>query len=76
VSIALSVLLHGALLAALVYGWLMFRQPPRPAPTLAIEATVVEARAVKGAGLEDLEKAPGISRTTARQLYDYFHPRG
>ena len=33
VSIALSVLLHGALLAALVYGWLMFRQPPRPAPT-------------------------------------------
>jgi colicin import membrane protein len=49
VSIALSVLLHGALLAALVYGWLMFRQPPRPAPTLAIEATVVEARAVKGA---------------------------
>ena len=34
------------------------------------------ARAVKGAALEDLEKAPGISRTTARQLYDYFHPRG
>src|ERR1700716_2635983 len=49
VSIALSVLLHGALLAALVYGWLMFRQPPRPAPTLAIEATVVDARAVRGA---------------------------
>ena len=34
------------------------------------------ARAVKGAALEDLEKAPGISRTMARQLYDYFHPRG
>ncbi len=34
------------------------------------------ARAVKGAALEDLEKAPGISRATARQLYDYFHPRG
>ncbi len=33
-------------------------------------------RAVKGAALEDLEKAPGISRTMARQLYDYFHPRG
>jgi colicin import membrane protein len=49
VSIALSVLLHGALLAALVYGWLVFRQPPRPAPTLAIEATVVEARAARGA---------------------------
>src|SRR4051794_24603445 len=34
------------------------------------------ARAVKGAGLEDLEKAPGINKTMARQLYDYFHPRG
>src|SRR5204863_8784608 len=48
VSIALSVLLHGALLAALVYGWLMFRRPPPPAPTLTIEATVVDARAVRG----------------------------
>jgi colicin import membrane protein len=48
VSITLSVLLHAALLAALVYGWLLFRQPPRPAPTLAIEATVVDARAVRG----------------------------
>ena len=34
------------------------------------------ARAVKGAALEDLEKAPGISRAMARQLYDYFHPAG
>jgi excinuclease ABC subunit C len=34
------------------------------------------ARAVKGAALEDLERAPGISKTMARQLYDYFHPRG
>ena len=49
VSITLSVLLHGALLAALVYGWLLFRRPPRPAPTLAIEATVVDGRAVRGA---------------------------
>src|SRR5690348_13515890 len=32
------------------------------------------ARSVKGAALEDLEKAPGISRAMARQLYDYFHP--
>ena len=34
------------------------------------------ARAVKGAALEDLERAPGISRSTARQLYDFFHPAG
>jgi excinuclease ABC subunit C len=34
------------------------------------------ARAVKGAALEDLERAPGISATIARQVYDHFHPRG
>ena len=34
------------------------------------------ARAVKGAALEDLEKAPGISRAMAQGIYDYFHPRG
>ena len=34
------------------------------------------ARAVKSAALEDIEKVPGISRTTARQVYDYFHPAG
>ena len=43
VSITLSVLLHTALLGALAYGWLLFRRPPRPAPTLAIEAHVVDA---------------------------------
>ena len=48
VSITLSVLLHTALLGALAYGWLMFRRPPRPAPTLAIEAHVVDARSVPG----------------------------
>jgi len=34
------------------------------------------ARAVKGAALEDLERAPGISKAMARQLHDYFHSRG
>ena len=47
-SITLSVLLHAALLGALAYGWLLFRRPPRPAPTLAIEARVVDARSVRG----------------------------
>ena len=32
------------------------------------------ARAVKGAALEDLERAPGISKAIARQVYDHFHP--
>jgi excinuclease ABC subunit C len=34
------------------------------------------ARAVKGAALEDLERAPGISKAMAQQIHDYFHPRG
>ncbi|MFL6747838.1 MAG: excinuclease ABC subunit UvrC, partial [Sphingomicrobium sp.] len=34
------------------------------------------ARAVKGAALDDLERAPGISKAMANQIYDYFHPRG
>jgi excinuclease ABC subunit C len=34
------------------------------------------ARAVKNAALEDIEKVPGISGTTARGIYDYFHPGG
>src|SRR3546814_5380194 len=33
------------------------------------------ARAVREAALEDLEKAPGISRTMARAIHDHFHVR-
>ncbi|MGB1547003.1 MAG: excinuclease ABC subunit UvrC [Alphaproteobacteria bacterium] len=31
------------------------------------------ARSVAGAGLEDLEKVEGISRTVAKKIYDHFH---
>ena len=34
------------------------------------------AKAVKSAALDDLARAPGISRATAQQLYDYFHANG
>jgi excinuclease ABC subunit C len=34
------------------------------------------ARAVKGAALEDLLKAPGINRATAEAVHEYFHPKG
>jgi excinuclease ABC subunit C len=34
------------------------------------------AKAVRGAALEDLQKAPGVSATMARAIYDYFHPAG
>src|SRR4029079_12439484 len=33
------------------------------------------ARAVRNEALEDIEKVPGISGTTARGIYDYFHPQ-
>jgi colicin import membrane protein len=48
VAIALAVLLHVALLAALTYGWWKYRRPTQTAPQLAIEATVVDARTVAG----------------------------
>jgi excinuclease ABC subunit C len=34
------------------------------------------AKAVKSAGLEDLQRAPGVSATMARAIYDHFHPSG
>jgi len=48
ISIALSLLLHGALVAAVVYGWWMFREQRRAAPTPPIAATVIDARTLKG----------------------------
>ncbi len=32
------------------------------------------AKAVAGAGLSDLRTVPGISATTAKKIYDHFHP--
>jgi len=50
VSIALSVVLHGALAGALIFGWWTYHQKTQAVtPTLAIEATVVDSRSVKGA---------------------------
>jgi excinuclease ABC subunit C len=34
------------------------------------------AKAVARAGLTDLEKAPGVSKTMAKAIYDFFHERG
>jgi colicin import membrane protein len=48
-SIVLSVALHGAIVAAIVYSWYTFKHD-RPAPTLAIEASVVDAKTVPGLG--------------------------
>jgi len=57
ISITLSVLLHGALVAALAYGWWMFHEQRRPAPTPAIQATVVDARTLAGAPVKAPEPA-------------------
>lgn len=53
-SIALSLLLHAAIVAAAVYGWFTWKHEP-PVQTLAIEATVVDERALKG--VESLPEA-------------------
>jgi colicin import membrane protein len=43
VSVLMSVLVHGALVALLGWGWWFFRRPAPAAPLLAIEARVVDA---------------------------------
>ena len=47
-AIALSLLLHSGIVAAAVYGWFTWKHRPPPVTTLAIEATVVDERALKG----------------------------
>jgi colicin import membrane protein len=47
-AIALSILLHSAIVVAAVYGWFTWKHRPPPAETLAIEANVVDERALKG----------------------------
>ena len=34
------------------------------------------AEAVSRAGLAEMERVPGVSRATARRIYDWFHPEG
>jgi colicin import membrane protein len=57
-SIVLSVLLHGALVAAAVYGWWFYKHDRPPTPTLAIDATVVDARSVPGLGNQPPQPQP------------------
>jgi colicin import membrane protein len=47
-AVALSILLHSAIVAAAVYGWFTWKHRPPPTETLAIEATVVDERDLKG----------------------------
>jgi colicin import membrane protein len=49
VSIGMSVVLHGSLIALLALGWWHFHETPPP-PSVPINATVVDARTLKGVG--------------------------
>ena len=49
-SIGMSVLLHGSLIVLLALGWWHFRQQSVPAPSVPINANVVDARTLKGLG--------------------------
>jgi len=57
-AIVLSVLLHGTLVAVLVYGFWVYRQSRPPTPTLAIEATVVDSRSVSARTLNPAPTPP------------------
>ena len=52
VSIALSVVLHGSLVAVLVYGFWTYHKSQPPTPTLAIEGTVVDSRSLSEAAVK------------------------
>ncbi|HET9475177.1 MAG TPA: cell envelope integrity protein TolA [Steroidobacteraceae bacterium] len=47
-AIALSLLLHSGIVAGAVYGWFTWKHRPPPVTTLAIEASVVDERQLKG----------------------------
>jgi colicin import membrane protein len=47
-AFALSILLHASIVGAAVYGWFTWKHRAPPVETLAIEATVVDERALKG----------------------------
>jgi len=47
-ALALSILLHSTIVAAAVYGWFTWKHRPPPVETLAIEASVIDERSLKG----------------------------
>ena len=47
-----------------------------PARKRALLLHFGSARAVRGASLADLERAPGVSRAVATAVFDHFHPSG
>jgi colicin import membrane protein len=57
-AVALSLLVHGLIVAAAVLGWFTWKHEPPPT-TLAIDATVIDERALKGANkLPEVQPEP------------------
>jgi colicin import membrane protein len=68
ISIGMSVLLHGTLVGLLVFGWWTYHQKTKVVtPSLAIEATVVDSRSVKGAAAPTPAPQPPPPPTPAPQ---------
>ena len=61
-AIALSVLLHSAIVVAAVYGWFTWKHEPPPPETLAVEGSVVDERALN---LKPIPDAPPIPEPQA-----------
>ena len=47
-ALALSVLVHGLIVAAAVLGWFTWKHEPPPPETLAVQGTIVDPRELKG----------------------------
>ena len=58
-------LLHGALVGVLVYGYVQFRKPPPPMNALAIDATVVSQATLDAAQRAPVPPQPAASGESA-----------
>lgn len=55
-AIALSLLVHGLIVAAAVFGWFTWKHEPPAPETLAVQGTVVDPREIK-----DIDKLPEVA---------------
>lgn len=58
VSTLQSILLHGVIVGAVLIGWWAFRHRPQPAPTLALDATIVSAKTLSGMETANTKPSP------------------
>src|SRR5262245_3570620 len=67
-ALLLAVLLHAAIIVALIGGFIKFREEPtpQPAPQLAIEGTVVDEKQIK----EEMQRQENEERAKEKQAQD------